>query len=450
MSAMRSGGPRASGLSRRAALALPLALGGCGLFSGDWFGETKAPIPGKREAIGAVNVLVPDRGLPRVALRPPVRNAAWLQAGGNPVHDMDHLAAAPQLGLVWTADLGAAGGYRRKILAQPVSAGGVVYAMDSRADVSALDLVTGRRLWRTRTRSKRDRSTNIGGGLGLADGVLYAVNGLGGVLALDPVQGAVRWRINIGVPGRSAPTIAAGRLFVVTIEDRLLALDVTNGRQLWDYQAQNPTLQLLGQPAPAFADGIVIAGFGSGELTALRAEGGTVVWSDTLAAAGSGGALSEIASIRGNPAIRDNRVVAIGMGGLMVAIDLHAGRRLWERGIAGLDSPWIAGDWAFAVTLNQILVAIHTADGLIGWVRQLPAYQNPKKQSGPLTWFGPLLASDRLIVAGTNKQALAVSPYTGAILGGVKLPSPASPVQPAVIAGTVLVVADDGRLLALR
>ena len=37
-----------------------------------------------------------------------------------------------------------------------------------------------------------------------------------------------------------------------------------------------------------------------------------------------------------------------------------------------------------------------------------------------MTWFGPLLAGDRLIVAGTNEEALAVSPYTGDMLGHIR------------------------------
>ncbi|MBV8615355.1 MAG: PQQ-binding-like beta-propeller repeat protein [Acetobacteraceae bacterium] len=436
-------------LSRRAALALPLGLTGCGLFGG-WFGEKKPPIPGKREPVlRAVDVLQPDSSLPRVTLPAPVDNAAWLQAGGNPAHDMGHLAARPTLSVAWTADLGTGGGYRRKILAQPVVGDGVVYAMDSRADVCALDLGSGRVLWRTETRGKRDRSTNVGGGLGLADGVLYAVNGLGAAVALDPARGTTRWRVSIEAPGRSAPTIAAGRVFVTTLGGKLLALNAADGRQLWSYQAQSVTAQLLGAPAPAFADGLVVAGFGSGELTTLRAEGGSVVWSDTLAAAGTG-ALADIASIRGNPAISAGRVFAMGMGGLTAAIDLHAGRRLWERAVGGEDSPWIAGDWLFVVTLEQILAALNAADGRVAWATPLPAYDNPKDETGPLTWFGPILAGERLVVAGTGKQALAVSPYTGQILGRQRLPAPAAPVQPALAGGLVLLVAEDGRLIALR
>ena len=79
----------------------------------------------------------------------------------------------------------------------------------------------------------------------------------------------------------------------------------------------------------------------------------------------------------------------------------------------------------------------------------LPHWENPEKQKDAVTWFGPLLVGDRLIVAGTNHQALALSPYTGEIIGGQPLSGAAS-LGPVVAGGTVFVVTDDGRLLALR
>ena len=56
----------------------------------------------------------------------------------------------------------------------------------------------------------------------------------------------------------------------------------------------------------------------------------------------------------------------------------------------------------------------------------LPRWENPEKQKDPITWFGPVLAGDRLVVAGTNSEALAVSPYTGEILGRQTLSGAAS------------------------
>jgi outer membrane protein assembly factor BamB len=437
------------GVTRRSALLAPLAVGGCGLWD-EWFGTHKTPLPGKREPIlGGRRTLEVDEGTPKVELPPAVRNAAWPQAGGNPAHFMGHLAASDRLTEAWRVSIGAGGGYRRKIMAQPVAADGIVYVMDSDAVVSAFDMARGSRLWRFDTKDKDDDSTNVGGGLTLDQGTLYAVNGLAELVAIDAAKGTMRWRSRFGAPTRSAPTVVEGRLFVTTIEDRLLALAADDGRQLWSHQAANPTTSILGRPAPAYSTGLVVGGFGSGELATLRAESGNVVWTDTLATAIRTGSLADFAAVRGLPVIGDGKVYAMSLGGLTVAIDLPTGRRLWEREAAGEDSPWAAGPWLFVISLEQKMAALSRDDGRVSWVTQLPRWKNPEKQEDAITWFGPLLVSDRLVVAGTNKEALAVSPYTGEILGRQELSGAAS-LGPVVADGTVFVVTDDGRLLALR
>jgi len=437
------------GVTRRSALLAPLAVGGCGLWD-EWFGTHKTPLPGKREPIlGGRRTLEVDEGTPKVELPPAVRNAAWPQAGGNPAHFMGHLAASDRLTEAWRVSIGAGGGYRRKIMAQPVAADGIVYVMDSDAVVSAFDMARGSRVWRFDTKDKDDDSTNVGGGLTLDQGTLYAVNGLAELVAIDAAKGTMRWRSRFGAPTRSAPTVVEGRLFVTTIEDRLLALAADDGRQLWSHQAANPTTSILGRPAPAYSTGLVVGGFGSGELATLRAESGNVVWTDTLATAIRTGSLADFAAVRGLPVIGDGKVYAMSLGGLTVAIDLPTGRRLWEREAAGEDSPWAAGSWLFVISLEQKMAALSRDDGRVSWVTQLPRWKNPEKQEDAITWFGPLLVSDRLVVAGTNKEALAVSPYTGEILGRQELSGAAS-LGPVVADGTVFVVTDDGRLLALR
>jgi len=441
-------------LTRRAALTASLgaslgALGGCSLWD-NWFGEKKTPLPGKREPIaGGQGSLKVDQGVPKIVLPPPVRNAAWPQDGGNPSHLMGHLAVGDRLTEAWSGDIGDGGGYRRKILARPVSADGVIFTMDSAATVSAFQVTTGARLWRFDTRGEKDRSENVGGGLAVDQGTLYAVNGLAELVALDATKGTERWRKDTGTAARSAPTVADGRLFLTTIDNRLLAFATQDGRPLWTYQAASTPTAFLGQSAPAYADGFVVAGFGSGEVATLRADSGLAVWTDSLAAPSVGGTVAEFSTIRGLVAISDGTVYAISVGRQMVALDLHAGRRLWEREVAGEDSPWIGGDWIFLVTLNQQMAAIDRNDGRVAWVTDLPRWENEKKQSDAITWFGPVLVSDRLIVAGTNEKALAVSPYTGAILGQQGLSGGAA-LGPVVVAGTVFIICDDGRLIALH
>jgi outer membrane protein assembly factor BamB len=443
---------RAANLTRRSALVLPLAgLSGCSLFEG-WLGEDKPPIPGKREPVLPPRAgldIAADAGKPNIVLPPPVSNADWPQAGGNPAHLMGHLATAPRLREAWSVSIGSGGGYRRKITAQPVVAGGTVYTMDSDALVRAFDLARGRRRWEFDTQAEDDRSFNVGGGLGFDDGVLYASTGRAELLALDPATGKPKWRKPLPGPARSAPTIAEGRVFVTTIEDELVAFQTKDGARLWSFRAANPSTQVLGQPAPAYSDGFVVGGFGSGEIASLRAISGGPAWTDNLSGGFGSGSLIDISAVRGLPVIADGLVYAIGMGGLMLANDLRSGRRLWERQVAGEDSPWLAGDWLFVISLGQKIAAVSRQTGKVAWVTQLPAFDNPEKQRDPIYWLGPLLAGDRLVAVGTNAEAIAASPYTGAILGRQPLSGRAS-VAPVLASGTLLVVTDDGTLLALR
>ncbi|MSP03321.1 MAG: dehydrogenase [Acetobacteraceae bacterium] len=438
------------GLSRRTGLLAPLALAGCDTIEG-WFSTKKDTLLGKRESLGGTQRgFNPDESAPKVTVPPAVRNSAWPQASGNPQHLMGHVSAAENLKQAWTADLGEGGGYRRKILARPVVANGVVFAMDSGATVSAYNLSTGARLWRTATVSDAIDSTNVGGGLCLDGGTLFAVNGMSELLALDPVKGAIRWRHDIAVPARSAPTVAEGRVFLTTIDSKLLALSADDGHQLWVYQGTPAVTTILGGPAPAFAQGVVVAGFGSGEVAALRAESGAVIWTDGLGISRGKSTLVDFLAIRGEPVIANGQVFVTGMGGITVAADLLTGRRVWERRVASANTPYAAGNWLFVLSTDQEAGAINLEDARIAWVASLPRWENPEKKKNVITWYGPILAGGRLIVLGSNSEALSLNPANGEVLSKQALSDAPAPYPPVVADGTVLVVTDDGRLTAWR
>ena len=437
-------------LGRRAALLAPLALGGCETIEG-WFTTKKDPLPGKREPLrDSRHGFSPDEAAPRVVVPQAIRNATWPQAAGNPTHLMGHLSLGETVRQAWTADLGEGGGYRRKILAQPLVSDRVVYAMDSDAMVSAFDLASGQRLWRTATVDKNLDSTNIGGGLCWDSGTLYAVNGMSELLALDAAKGAIRWRHSLGVPARSAPMVADGRVYLTTIDSKLLALSVADGHQLWSYQATPAITTILGGPPPAAAQGIVVAGFGSGELIALRAETGAVVWTDGLGIARGKSSLVDFLAIKGAPVISNGLVYVTGMGGITIAADLISGRRVWERRVGSANTPYIAGSWMFLISTLQEAGAIQIDEARVGWAVPLPHWENPEKKKNIITWYGPVLAGNKLILTGSNSEALFLNPLNGAVVGQQTLSDAPAPFSPVVADGTMLLVTDDGRLTAWR
>ena len=385
--------------------------------------------------------------LPAIILPPVVRNADWPQPGGNATHVMGNLAGGFKP--AWSAKIGIGGGYRAKLTAQPVVLGARVFTMDTDAVVCAFDLKSGERLWRRETRDKEARGTNLAGGIAAEDGLVYVVTGRSDALALQAADGKVAWRAALPAPARSLPTLGGGRLYVGLIDGRLVALDLHGGRQLWSYQAGEAGMIVLGQPAPGYSDNIVVAGFGSGDLAAVHADTGSLLWTDNLGAAGGRVTATDLSSIRGAPVIDGGTVYAVGLGGLIVAIDLRSGRRIWERPIGGGQMPWIAGEWIYLIDNDQQLLAMTKAEGRVRWVADLPHYTDEAKHTGPLFWSGPALVNYRLVLTGDRGQVLYANPVSGAVTGGVDLPA-AGAVPPVAAAGTLLILTDDGKLTALR
>mgnify|MGYP000019856143 CR=1 FL=1 len=79
----------------------------------------------------------------------------------------------------------------------------------------------------------------------------------------------------------------------------------------------------------------------------------------------------------------------------------------------------------------------------------LDELEDPGSREDPVFWNGPLLLSDRLIVLGSNGDALAISPYTGRLMGRLEMPHGVR-VAPVAANGTLFILTDDGNLVALR
>jgi outer membrane protein assembly factor BamB len=307
----------------------------------------------------------------------------------------------------------------------------------------------GSEIWSFDTEDEDNRSTNVGGGIAVSGDRVYATTGRGELVAIDATNGTPVWRQMIGTAARSSPTVADDKIFFCTIDSKVQAHAVADGKKLWAYQGTTADTSVLGLPAPAYEGGLVVAGLGSGELVALRAASGTVAWGDSLSAARGRNSLADLSAVRGRPAIRDGRVYATSLGGLLVSLDLRTGRRLWEREVTSSESPWAAGDWLFIVSSEGQVAAIARQNGAAAWVTQLDRYEDMEASKGPILWVGPVLAGDRLVVVGTNSMALSLSPYTGEVLGQQALPGRAA-VAPSVAGGTLFLLTDDATLSAFR
>jgi len=440
---------------RRCSLAIvtvSMLLSGCEWLESILPGGKKPPLPGER-----IGVMLLERNLepdPRiadlqVALPRPYTNAAWSQSGGSPSHALYHLilGAAPKQ--AWTVDVGKGSDSGRALLTTPVVVDGRVYAMDVEYRITALNLDSGAEIWRHKPKVPDEDEDTFGGGLAFDAGRIFVTTGFGDVLALDAKTGTLIWRENVSGPVRSAPTATGGRVYVITIDNQLTVLDSTTGRKQWGHTAISESAGLLGGSSVAVSGSTVIVPYSSGELFAMRAENGRVVWSDNLTAVRRVDAMANLAAIRGNPVIDRGAVIAISHSGRMVAIDQRSGARIWERNIGGVDTPWVAGDFVYVLSNENEVFCLTRRGGRIRWVQSLPRFEKPKKKKDPIRWSGPVLAGDRLVLASSNGQVVTISPYSGELLGKLELPDGVF-LPPIVAADTIFFLTEDAQLIAYR
>ncbi|MEA3002668.1 MAG: outer membrane protein assembly factor BamB [Sphingomonadales bacterium] len=433
------------------ALAAMSVLGGCSvLHKGK---KHNTPTVGERISVlsneAAVEVDPALASVP-VILPAPVANTEWAQPGGSASKSMGHPALGPSLGQAWRVSIGHGSGNKVQLAASPVYADGRIFTMDTDAVVRAINPENGATIWQTQVRGAAARSgTLFGGGVAYADGRLYATNGSGYAAALDAAKGGIFWTVRPGAPLRGAPTIANDNVYVISQDNQMFALNPADGTTRWTGSGAVEIAGVLGAAAPAAAQGTVVAGFSSGELTAFRYENGQVVWQDALARTSISTTVTSLSDIDASPVIEGGRVYAIGAGGRMVAIELITGQRVWEINVAGISTPWVAGDWIFVVTDQEQLLCIQRTTGHIRWITQLPAFRNVKKKKGEVNWVGPVLAGGRLIVANSSGQLVSVAAADGTIQSTQDTKMPIS-LEPIVANNTLYVLHDNGELSAWR
>jgi alcohol dehydrogenase (cytochrome c) len=126
------------------------------------------------------------------------------------------------------------------------------------------------------------------------DGVLYIITGADDVFAIDVTSGERLWKYEAGLdPANDVVCcgwtsrgvgIGEGKIFVGQLDGQLKALDARSGAVVWSVQAEDWQEGYSITSAPLYYDGLVITGFAGaeygtrGRVKAYNADDGNLVW----------------------------------------------------------------------------------------------------------------------------------------------------------------------------
>jgi quinohemoprotein ethanol dehydrogenase len=129
----------------------------------------------------------------------------------------------------------------------------------------------------------------------IVDGVLYVTSSWSKVFAVDAASGKLLWRFDPQVPGATAVKACCdvvnrgvayweGRLYLGTLDGRLIALDARTGKQIWSVVTVDAAKPYTITGAPRVVKGNVIIGNGGAEfgvrgyVSAYDAASGAMRW----------------------------------------------------------------------------------------------------------------------------------------------------------------------------
>jgi outer membrane protein assembly factor BamB len=446
--------PNRDKVMRKLLLALPVCvlLAGCGLFGG------KKVVLTEEEKAARITVnpfrdnLTPDPALASTTIALPEATPAvdWTQSGVNASKIAGHLAAGEAFRIDWRASVGGTTENKR-IVASPVVKDGRIYLIDANQKVWAFDAESGRRVWDRQLEAvnpKHDKHA-VGGGLAIAGDRLIVTSGYAYIEALSLADGSPLWHRRVESPMSGSPAILGTRAFVTSSNNEFYAIDTTTGEIQWNDQAIAESARVLSSPSPAVTSDILVVPYSSGELIAYLPANGRRLWQDTLATIGRYTPLSAINDIAGRPTIQDGVVYAASHSGVLAAIDARSGVKTWEAPFGSRLGPVIGGEFLFIVGTGGKVACFNKIDGKVVWIRELPEFRNPEQKKNRIVWTGPLIASNRLVIASSEGDVVALSPQNGETVAELKVGQPVY-IEPIAAAGKIFVVGDKGSLIAIR
>lgn len=224
--------------------------------------------------------------------------------------------------VAWTAQVGAT-----SATLVPVAAAGRVFAASASGTVAALDVATGRDVWRLAL------NTPLAAGVG-SDGQRAAVVTLDNDL-VALADGRELWRVRLPARSFTAPLVAGDRVFVLTADRTVRAFDGQTGARLWA-QSRPAEPLVLNQPGALLAVGNMLVAGLSGRLAGLDPNNGAVRWEAPVATARGTNEIERLVDVVGPVSRVGDSVCVRAYSAAVGCVDAARGTVVWTQPAQGV------------------------------------------------------------------------------------------------------------------
>ncbi|MFC7421504.1 outer membrane protein assembly factor BamB [Iodobacter arcticus] len=269
----------------------------------------------------------------------------------------------------------------------PAVDGELVVVAGSPDKLQALDALSGQSRWQIKTEQA------IAGGVGLGADVI-AVGSIKGVVLAYDRAGKFLWRAQASSEIMAPPAVNKGVVVVKTGDGRVSAYAAADGKQLWQYQKQLPSLILRNYAAVTISGNVVYAGLSGGRLVALSLQDGRVLWDSPVAIPRGATELERVTDVVAPPVVDGRLVCAVAYQGRIACFDASTGSAAWTRELSSWSG--LAMDYRY----------VYAADA----AGNVSAFE---RESGRSVWRQDKLAARSVTAPAVLGKYLVVADFAG-------------------------------------
>ena len=299
--------------------------------------------------------------------------------------------------------------------------------------VVAIDAQTGRDIWRTAL------LTPLSAGVGSDGKTAAVVTKANEVVALE--AGREVWRQKMPAQIYTAPFVAGGRVFVLSADRSVSALDGQTGRKLWTQQRPGTEPLILRQPGVLLAVGDTLLVGSSGRLLGLNPANGSVRWEAPIATPRGTNDVERLVDLVGRVSRQGNVVCTRAFQMAVGCVNASRGTLLWTKPAVGFEGVHGDDTLVFGTESDGKVVAWKRADGERVWSTDRLQYR---------TLTAPLALGRSVVMGDSTGLVHLLSREDGSVLNRLTTDGSAIVAAPVAAGDTLVVVTQKGGIFGFR
>ena len=171
---------------------------------------------------------------------------------------------------------------------------------------------------------------------------------------------------------------------------------------------------------------MVVISYSSGEIYALNANDGTLLWFDNVTS-GNYFNKSSLNDIQSPLSVVNEKLFVPSFSDKFIVYELSSGNEVWSIQLSSVNPIVISGESIYLIDTTGRLLCLNSNSGKLLWAVQLKV----SDKGDEISWYGPLLSSNKLLLGSSRGMVISISPFSGKLLSKINFSEElvANPIQ---------------------